>query len=156
MKAFEFKLKTLLRMRELEEKEILSELIGLKQLMHEAIDKLITQKNLMLTTFNGLREKKKGKLDIDAIQTYERFIKELENQIKEQQRNVIEARVAVEAKNKDYIKASKKRKIVEKYKEKCLAKFNKELLEEEYKFQDEFAVIGHNVKTHEIYGRHKI
>jgi flagellar protein FliJ len=156
MKAFEFKLKTLLRMRELQEKELLSDLIGLKQLMLVEIDKLISQKNLLLKTFNELREKKKGKLDIDAIKNYERFINELENEIKDQQRKVIEARVAVEAKNKEYIKASKKRKIVEKYKEKCFAKYNKVLLEEEYKFQDEFAILGHNVRTHEIYGRHKI
>jgi len=156
MKAFDFKLQTLLKKRKLDEDEVLAELISLKEILNEKIDKLLELKKLMNQTFNGLKEQKKGKLDIDAIQRYEGFILKLETDIKDQQRRVIEARVAVEAKNKEYIKASKKRKVVEKYKERCREKYNQEVLKEEYDFQDEFAVLGHNVKTHKIFGKHRI
>jgi hypothetical protein len=37
-----------------------------------------------------------------------------------------------------------------------LEKYNQELLKEEYDFQDEFAVLGHNLKTHMISERHRL
>jgi flagellar protein FliJ len=151
MKTFEFKLQALLRKRELDEKELLSELIGLKKILTDELDKLEELKTLMNQMFFELRSIKKGKLSIENIQRYETFIKVLEKNIKDQQRKIIEARVAVESKNKEYIKASKKRKVVEKYKERCFKKYIFESLQEDYKFQDEFAVLRHNLKVNESF-----
>jgi flagellar FliJ protein len=156
MKAFKFKLQTLLRKRELDEKELLLQFLELKQAMQLEISKLIILKKEMSEAFESLRNLNKGKLSVDLLIMSENYLKKLETDIKNQQKRIIEARVAAEAKNKEYIQASKKRKIVEKYKEHCIKKYNQELLHEEYDFQDEIAVLGHNIKTHELFGKHMI
>jgi flagellar protein FliJ len=156
MKAFKFRLQTLLRKRELDEKELLLQFLELKQVMQLEISKLIQLKKEMSEAFESIRNLNKGKIAVDMLIISENYLKKLEIDIKDQQKRVIEARVVVEAKNKEYIQASKKRKIVEKYKEHCIKKFNQELLHEEYEFQDEIAVLGHNIKTHELFGRHRI
>jgi len=155
MKAFQFKLQTLLRKREIDEKELLAQLVNLKKLLNDEIKKLMDIKELMNQNFNELRKLKKGKISIEHIQIHETYIKSLENQIKEQQQKVIEARIAVESKNKEFIKASKKRKVIEKYKERCFKKYQHENLLEEYNFQDEFAVLGHNRKNIGSFGLNK-
>ena len=113
-------------------------------------------KNLILRTFNELKEKKKGVLIIDDMLMYENYLRKVEEDIKVQQKAVIEARVQVEKKRKEFVEASKKKKVVEKYKERCVNKYWEEVLKEEYGFQDEFAILGHNVRTHEIFERHKL
>ena len=156
MKAFKFKLSTLLRKRELEEKELLAQLTALRNKQQEEINKLMDLKNLILKTFEEFKEKKMGVLIIEDMLMYESYLKKIEGDIKEQQKVVVEARIAVQKKRKEFVEASRKKKIIDKYKERCFRNYMAELLQEEYSFQDEFAILGHNIKTHEIFERHKL
>jgi flagellar FliJ protein len=94
-----------------------------------------------------LHEKQKKHITISEIILYLSFIEQLSKNLEKQEERVLDAEKKVDTKREDLIEAMKKRKTVEKLKEKGLKAYRQDLLKKEMNFLNEVAINGFSPRS---------
>lgn len=151
MKKFQFKLETVLKVKEKKEEQLKRELMKLQamKIEQEQILKLIEQeKNGAMK--DKAREKGAG-TDIMSIVLFEKYLNSLRLQISITEKNIKELENLSDEKRTEVVEASREKKIFEKLKEKHRDIFNKIVENNEQKQLDEIAVSKYNRKEQHNY-----
>ena len=141
-------LEPLLRHQKMVEENLQRELAVLKNSLSAERERLRMDRNRKNRCIAELREKKKEGTSISDILLYMPFIRQMSKNIERQEERVITADKAVHRKREDLIQAAKKKKALEKVKEKGLRGYNQALARKEQHFLDEMAISGFNRKSH--------
>jgi len=152
-KRFKYKLKTLLKVREIKEKQEKDKLVELEQKLLEEIKKEEELKALQKIKYDELRNMmSSGKTlpDTGIIQIRKRHIEVLEEKVLAQHEKVLAAEKERDAQREKLIQAIKEKKVIEKDKEKTRKAWVKLMNKEEAKFLDDIAGIRFNSKNIEF------
>lgn len=145
MKKFRFKLATLLKVREEEEKEAQRALMAVQKELDEiqnAIQQLVEERR-------GVGGKHPGKSSYyaDEMTLYFGYLEQLAQKIAALQDEAMRVENVVEQKKALLREAVKERKVLEKLKERQLEEWKEELRKVEGRFLDEMAVLRHDQKS---------
>ncbi len=142
-KRFEFKLEQVLRYtaRMTEMKKIEFALARREYLL--SIQAKEEMERSRVIAVNDKRDMLKDSAPLDMLRVYEAYIARLKDDIIRQDGVIEEKAVLMEEKRHEYISWRKKRKSLEKLKERALTQHDKEVTAEETKFNDEMGIIRH-------------
>lgn len=146
-KKFKYKLNTLLRVREIKEKQEKDKLVELEQKLIEEIKKEEELKLLEKIKYDELRNMmSSGKTlpDTGIIQIRKRHIEVLKEKVLAQHEKVVAAEKERDFQREKLIQAIKEKKVIEKDKEKTKKAWIKLMNKEEAKFLDDIAGIRFN------------
>ncbi len=135
MKRFHFSLEHILRIREHKEREWelkLASITGTCLTIENEINRLSAERMT-----NSRTKKPQGELDIYGMQIREKYVFRLERRISELHKTLAEREAERKEIQKDYLKASRERKVLSKLKEKKADEYYKEQMKEEMKALDE-------------------
>jgi flagellar FliJ protein len=135
MRRFHFSLEHILRIREHKEREWelkLASITGTCLTIENEINRLASERMA-----NFRMEQPRRELDIYGMQMRENYMFRLDRRISELQRTLAEREEERKEIQKDYLKASRERKVLSKLKEKKADEYYKEQLKEEMKALDE-------------------
>ena len=144
---YRFKLEALLNHRRHQEDIRQKELAQAERLLSNEKDQLRRLKNEKRENIVRLQIKQKNKINVSDIILSVNFIRQLSEKIAEQKKRVHKATRTVNRKRGELISIVKKRKTLEKLKEKERLSYEKKLLQDERKFMDDVASIRHARKT---------
>lgn len=139
MKRFQFNLEALVNVRHMHEEQAQMHFSRSIQLLNAAKSQLETLLNLTDITRKEWQQVLGEKKTIDDFTLYSSYIKKLTMQSEQQQLEVIKAEKFHQECLIAYQEARKKRKIVERLKEKKRQQYFHDVLAEEQKFLDEIA-----------------
>lgn len=138
---FKFNLEPLLNQRRYQEEVLQKELAALKIRLVAEKDKLRALRQKKRKTVQQLQEKQTEGRQASEIKLYVDFIDQLSKEMETQKHSVLEADRNFKLKRQDLIAAMKKRKTLDRLKEKGRQVYEREQLKKERSFMDEIA--GH-------------
>jgi len=145
MKPFKFRLKALLKYRNLQEEQfhlaLTCALAEYKQSMEE-MQRLVNNRDAAMDL---LRQKQKHGLRIEEFKLFQNYLDKLNRDVQKQCQTVEKTQNIYHERQRLLLEAAKKRKIVEKFKEKRFNQYQAEQLQEEQKMIDE---VGTQVFIH--------
>jgi len=137
MKPFKFRLKALLKYRNLQEEQfrlaLTCALAEYKQSMEE-MQRLVNNRDAAMDL---LRQKQKHGLRIEEFKLFQNYLDKLNRDVQKQCQTVEKTQNIYHERQRLLLEAAKKRKIVEKFKEKRFNQYQAEQLQEEQKMIDE-------------------
>jgi len=137
---YRFNLEALLQYRIFIEKKLQKEFIILKQELYDEKEKLnacINEREKNMIEFD---QKQKEGVSVSTSLLYKNFFYRLAKELKEQEFQIDKVGKRVDEKNSDLIEAIKKRKMLDKLKEKGLRSYMNKLANKEQKLIDEVAI----------------
>jgi len=140
---YRFKLEVLLNQRRHEEEICQKELASCQRILAGEQEKLRHTKRLKRENVLKLQSRQKKDLNVSDILLYLNYIARLSKKIDAQVLGVREAAKQVNRKRSELIGIMKKRKTLEKLKEKDWLAYQKKTLQDERKFMDEVATTRH-------------
>jgi flagellar FliJ protein len=140
---YRFKLEALLNHRRHQEEICQKELARLKRQLADEQEKLRRQKQQKRENIRNLQARQKKSNTVSDIILYMKYIEQLSKEIEQQATCVREATQKVSQKRNELIGIMKKRKTLEKLKEKDWLAYQKKMLQDERKFMDEVATTRH-------------
>jgi flagellar FliJ protein len=140
---FRFKFELLLKHRRHEEENARRNLFAAQMTLRSAQERMRRIKKERRHCILRLQQRQAGKLDTAAITLALDFINRLTAQLEEAQGAVFQAEKLVTIRHRELVKAVKRRKTLEKLKEKERQRYQRELIRQETKFMDEVAVNRH-------------
>ena len=138
---YRFNLEPLLNHRRYLEEVLQKDLAGLKIRLEAEKGKLWALRQKRRKTVLQLQEKQTAGRPASEIKLYIDFIEQLSKEMEAQRRNVLEAKRNFNLKRQDLVAAMKKKKILERLKEKGLQAYEQEQIKKERNLMDEVA--GH-------------
>ena len=138
-----FKLEALLSHRRHQEEVCQKELARSQRKLADEQEKLSRTKQLKRENIVKLQARQKETISVSDIILYMNYIAQLSKKIEEQFACVRQAAKKVNQKRSELIGIVKKRKTLEKLKEKDWLAYQKKLLQDERKFMDELATTRH-------------
>ncbi len=136
---FQFSLQKVLDLRQRLEQEAAVELGRILKLVANAEDELSRQEARRKAQLDAWRSGVQGKLDISKLSLHQRGIAILDEEIEEQLALMEELQEAAQKQRQTYLEARHKRRILEKHRDKELAKFRQEVLSDEQLELDDLA-----------------
>jgi flagellar FliJ protein len=143
---YEFNLEPLLNHRRYQVEVLQKELADLKIRLDAEKDKLWRLRQKKRKTVLLLQEKQTDGRPAAEIKLYIDFVEQLSKKMQAQKQNVKEAERNYSLKRQDLVAAMKKRKILDRLKEKGLQAYEQEQLKKERNFMDEVAARQFNQK----------
>ena len=144
---YQFNLESLLKHRCYQEEILRKELADLKMRMEAEKDRLKALRQKKHKTLLALRQKQSDGLRTSEIKLYNDFLDQLSKEMEVQWQKVMEAERNFNKKRQDLIVAMKKRKTLDRLKEKGLLAYEQELSKKERSFMDEVAGHQFNQKS---------
>ncbi len=142
-----FRFQAVLNVRKIEEEKLQGELAGLVIAAEEAEKKLNFLRFQKAQSQKVLHERQVEGLSASEIGIFDAYLNDLERQISQQKKLLKKLTEAREKKREDLLVASKKRKILEKLKEKALIEALSEETARHQNFIDEMGIVRHVRKT---------
>ena len=136
---YQFNLEPLLNHRRYLEEVLQKELADLKIRLDAETGKLWALREKKRKTVLQLEEKQTDGRSASEIKLYVDFLEQLLKKVEAQRKKVLEAERLFSLKRQDLVTAMKKRKILERLKEKGLQAYEQEQLKKERNFMDEVA-----------------
>ena len=136
---YQFKLEALLNHRRHQEEICQKELARAQRTLADEQENLRRTKQLKRENISKLQTRQEGSISVSDIILYMNYIVQLSKKIEEQAICVREAAEKVNQKRNELIAIMKKRKTIEKLKEKDWRSYQKKLMQDERKFMDEVA-----------------
>jgi flagellar FliJ protein len=136
---YRFNLESLLNHRRYQEEVLQKELAGLKIRLAAEKDKLWVLRQKKRKTVQQLHEKQTDGRPASEIKLFVDFVDQLSKEMEAQRQNVLEAERDFNLKRQDLIAAMKKRKTLDRLKEKGLQAYEHEKFKKERSFMDEVA-----------------
>jgi flagellar FliJ protein len=146
---YKFTLEPVLNHRKIIEEELQKELADLKRRLVDEKRKLETYERAKSRSLAELQQKQEEGITAPEILLYESFIERLSRDLDKQKERVLGAEQKVDQKLEDLVAATKRRKTLDKLKEKGLEKYRRELLKNEQDFLNEVAVNRFNRRMNE-------
>jgi flagellar FliJ protein len=143
---YQFNLEPLLNHRRYQVEVLQKELADLKIRLDAEKDKLWLLRQKKRKTLMLLQEKQTDGRPASEIKLYIDFVEQLSKKMEAQQQNVLEAERNFSLKRQDLVAAMKKRKILDRLKEKGLQAYEQEQLKKERNLMDEVAAHQFNRK----------
>ncbi len=140
---YKFNLESLLNHRRYQEEILQKELANLKTLLAAEKQKLRVTKKKKRKYLRQLRQKQKGSRAVSEIKLYLDFVDRLSKDLAAQNHRVVKADRRFNQKRQDLIVALKRRKMLDKLKEKGWQAHQQKILKKERDFMDE-------VSTHQF------
>ena len=137
---YNFNLESVLRHRKLVEENLQKELAILRLSLVDEREKLRNFKESRSKFLEELKRKQEEGTTISDVFLYLPFIEQLSKDIEKQKKNVLELENDVEQKRQDLVEATKKKKTLEKLKDKGLKAYKQEMTKDEQEFMNEVAV----------------
>ena len=137
--SFRFSLQKILDLRQRLEQEAAVELGRILKLVADAEDELARQEIRRKAQLEAWRSGVQGELDISRLSLHQRGIAILDEEIEEQQALIEALQDAADKQRQSYLEARRKRRILEKHREKELAKFRQEVLSDRQLELDDLA-----------------
>ncbi len=144
MKKYRFKLEPVLNHRRLIEETLQKDLAILKISLIYENERLITYEESRIQLLEELQQIQKKGTTISDILLYLPFIEQVSKDIVRQKKRVLELEIKVEHNRKDLLEATKKKKALQKLKEKAFKTYNQKLIKNEQDFLNEVAVSQFN------------
>lgn len=147
MRKFQFRLQTLLKLREIQEKQAQ---VTLAEATNRFLEEKRTQKELENRrdkSFQLFRVEQKQNSTVDTLKMFHNYFDKIKEDINKQHQAVAAAEQCRLECLQKLEKAMKSRQLVEKFHEKRLSEYNLEVLQEEQKLLDELGI--------QIYSRQK-
>lgn len=141
---YNFNLESVLNHRKLIEENLQKELAILRLSLVDEREKLGKYKESRSKFLEELKRKQEEGTTISDVFLYLPFIEQLSKDIEKQKKNVLELENDVEQKRLDLVEATKKKKTLEKLKEKGLKAYKEEITKNEQEFLNEVAVNRYN------------
>jgi flagellar FliJ protein len=138
---YRFNLESLLNHRRYLEEVLQKDLAGLKIRLEAEKDKLWALRQKRRKTVLQLQEKQTAGRPASEIKLYIDFVEQLLKEMEAQRQKVLEAERLFNLKRQDLVAAMKKRKILDRLKEKGLQAYEQEQIKKERNLMDEVA--GH-------------
>ena len=148
-KRFRYPLETVLKVREIREKQALEAFQQAEQAYDEAIKKRDEMRQIRDEHYQALRDLMSGKTpstDVQEVILRQHHLTVLEVQLKEQDERVEAARQAMESAREALVASMIDRKIIDKDKEKTRESWRKLMDKSEGQFLDDIAIIGFDAK----------
>jgi len=139
----QFKLEALLNHRRHQEEVCQKELAQTERLLTDEKGRLRRQKSEHRENIQQLQAKQKASINVSDIILAVNFIQQLSKKIEDQTQCVREATKTVNQKRNELIMIVKKRKTLEKLKEKECLVYQKKMMQNERKLMDELASMRH-------------
>ena len=136
---YQFNLESLLNHRRYQEEILQKELAGLKIRLAAEKDKLWILRQKKRKYVQQLQEKQTDGRPVSEIKLFVDFVEQLAKEMEVQRQNVLHAERDLNLKRQDLIAAMKKRKTLDRLKEKSLQAYEHEQLKKERSFMDEVA-----------------
>jgi len=136
---YRFNLEPLLNHRRYQEEILQKELAGSKIRLAAEKDKLWILRQKKRKYVQELQEKQTDGRPVSEIKLFVDFVEQLAKEMKAQSQNVLHAERDLNLKRQDLIAAMKKRKTLDRLKEKGLQAYEHEQLKKERSFMDEVA-----------------
>ena len=136
---YRFNLESLLNHRRYQEEVLQKELAGLKIRLAAEKDKLWVLRQKKRKYVQQLQEKQTDGRPASEIKLFVDFVDQLSKEMDTQRQNVLEAERDFNLKRQDLIAALKKRKTLDRLKEKGLQAYEREQFKKERSFMDEVA-----------------
>jgi len=136
---YRFNLEPLLNHRRYQEEILQKELAGSKIRLAAEKDKLWILRQKKRKYVQELQEKQTDGRPVSEIKLFVDFVEQLAKEMKAQRQNVLHAERDLNLKRQDLIAAMKKRKTLDRLKEKGLQAYEHEQLKKERSFMDEVA-----------------
>ncbi|MBW1702549.1 MAG: flagellar export protein FliJ [Deltaproteobacteria bacterium] len=143
---YKFNLEPVLNQRKFVEENLQKELAVLKKLLAGEKKMLATFKSEENEVLGELQQRKEESITISDILLYVSFIEQLSRDIEKQEERVLDAEKRFDQKREDVIEAMKKRKILEKLKEKRLKLYQQKVIKNERDFLNEVGINMFNRK----------
>jgi len=143
---YKFNLEPVLNQRKFVEENLQKELAVLKKLLADEKKMLANFKKAENEVLGELQQRKEESSTISDILLYVSFIEQLSRDIEKQEKRVFDAEKRFDQKREDLIEAMKKRKILEKLKEKRLELYQQEVIKKERDFLNEVGINMFNRK----------
>jgi len=143
---YRFNLEPLLNHRRYQEEVFQKELAGLKIRLTAEKDKLWVLRQKKRKYIQQLQEKQTEGCPASEIKLFVDFVDQLSKEMEAQRQNVLEAERDFNLKRQDLIAAMKKRKTLDRLKEKGLQAYEQEQFKKERSFMDEVASRQFNQK----------
>ena len=143
---YQFNLEPLLNHRRYQEEVLQKELADLKIRLDAEKDKLWLLRQQKRKTVLLLQEKQTDGRPASEIKLYIDFVEQLSKKMEAQKQNVLEAERNFSLKRQDLVAAMKKRKILDRLKEKGLQAYEQEQSKKERNLMDEVAAHQFNRK----------
>ena len=137
---YNFNLEPVLKHRKLVEENLQKELAVLKLLLVNERERLQTYKESRSKFLVELQRKQEQGTTISDVFLYLPFIEQLSKDIEKQNMTVSDLEKDVEQKRQDLVEATKKKKTLEKLKDKGLKAYKQEMIKNEQEFLNEVAV----------------
>ena len=144
MKEYRFNLESVLNHRRLVEESLQKDLGILKISLIDENERLITYEDSRVKLLEELQQiQKKGTTTSDVL-LYLPFIEQVSKDIDRQKERVLKLEKQVEQNRKDLLEATKKKKALQKLKEKAFKAYNQKLIKNEQDFLNEVSVSQFN------------
>jgi flagellar export protein FliJ len=140
---YRFKLQALLNHRYHQEEVCQKEMAEAQRNLTDAQDKLRRLKKDKHDNIQKLHARQKARHNVSKVIIFINYIKKLSNDIEAQMQRVAKASEKVNQKRHDLITIMKKRKTLEKLKEKGRLEFELKMMQAERKFNDEVSATRH-------------
>jgi flagellar FliJ protein len=137
---YNFNLESVLNHRKLVEENLQKELAVLRLSLVDEREKLRKYKESRSKLLEELKRKQEEGTTISDVFLYLPFIEQLSKDIEKQKKNILELENDVEQKRQDLVGATKKKKTLEKLKDKGLKTYKQEMTKNEQEFLNEVAV----------------
>ena len=137
---YNFNLESVLSHRKLVEENLQKELAVLRLSLVDEKEKLRNYKESRSRLLEELKRKQREGTTISDVFLYLSFIEQLSKDIEKQKKNVLKLENDVEQKRQDLVEATKKKKTLEKLKDKGLKAYKQEMTKDEQEFMNEVAV----------------
>ena len=144
MKEYRFNLEPVLNHRRLVEETLQKDLAILKISLIDENERLITYEESRVKLLEELQQIQKEGTTTSDILLYLPFIEQVSKDIERQKKKVFELEIKVEQNRKDLLEATKKKKALQKLKEKAFKAYNQKLIKNEQDFLNEVSVTQFN------------
>jgi flagellar FliJ protein len=143
---YRFNLEPVLNHRRLVEETLQKDLAISKISLIDETERLITYKKSRIKLLEELKQIQEKETTTSDILLYLPYIEQVSKDIERQNKVVLELEKKVEQNIKDLLEATKKKKALQKLKEKSFKAYNQKLLKNEQDFLNEVAVSQYNRK----------
>ncbi len=144
MKKYRFNLEPVLNHRRLVEETLQKDLAILKISLIDETERLITYEESRVKLLEELQQIQKEGTTTSDILLYLPFIEQVSKDIEGQKKRVLELEKIAEQNRKDLLEATKKKKVLQKLKEKAFKAYNQKLIKNEQDFLNEVSVTQFN------------
>lgn len=151
MKKFQFKLETVLNVKERREEQLKHELMKLQALKIQEEQLLAEVKEKRAHISKQKSDENKKGTDIQSLIHFEQYLGVLLKKIDDTKKSIKVLGEKADIKREEVVEASREKKVFEKLKEKQYAEFQRVVIQNEQKMLDEMAVAKFNRKEQRSY-----